>query len=141
LPGASRCGIVSRMTSVEEFLADLTHSARWLRRRKRFAILSTLIIAIGIGGATAIFSVADAVVLQPLPYANADRLFVIFEHDRSRDIRGPTSYPAFVDWRDGSRSFAAFAATTAERLEVTLTGQGDSGRLRCRPLSPSARVN
>ena len=125
MPGAGPYGIVSRMTSVEECLADLAHGARWLRRRKRFAILSTLIIAIGIGGATAIFSVADAVVLRPLPYAHADRLFVIFEYDRSRGIRGPTSYPAFVDWRNGSHSFDAFAATTAERLEVTLTGSGD----------------
>ena len=60
-------------------------------------MLSTLIIAIGTGGATVIFSVADAVVLRPLPYANADRLFVILEHDRSRGVRSHTSYPAFMD--------------------------------------------
>ncbi|MGH9386145.1 MAG: ABC transporter permease [Vicinamibacterales bacterium] len=117
--------IVLRMSMVEQFVADLSHGARWLRRHRRLAVLSTLIIAIGVGGSTAIFSVADAVVLRPLPYAQADRLFVIQEHDRPRDTRGPASYPAFADWRNGSRSFEAFAAATAERLEVTLTGQGE----------------
>jgi hypothetical protein len=112
------------MSMVEQVAADLSHGARWLRRHLRFTGLSTLIIAIGVGGSTAIFSVADAVVLRPLPYAEADRLFVIQEHDRPRDTRGPASYPAFADWRNGSRSFDAFAAATAEHLEVTLTGQG-----------------
>jgi predicted permease len=110
---------------VEQLVADLSHGARWLRRHRSLAVLSTLIIAIGVGGSTAIFSVADAVVLRPLPYAEADRLFVIQEHDRPRDTRGPTSYPAFADWRSGSRSFEAFAAVTAEHLDVTLTGAGE----------------
>ena len=122
---ARPCVIVLRMSMVEQFVADLSHGARWLRRHPRFTVLSTLIIAIGVGGSTAIFSVADAVVLRPLPYAEADRLLVIQEHDRPRDTRGPTSYPAFADWRNGSRSFEAFAAATAEHLEVTLTGQGE----------------
>jgi putative ABC transport system permease protein len=113
------------MSMIEEFGADLSHGVRWLRRHLRLAFLSTLVIAIGVGGATAIFSVADAVVLRPLPYAEADRLFVIQEHDRPRDTRSPASYPAFADWRSGSRSFEAFAAATAEPLEVTLTGQGE----------------
>jgi putative ABC transport system permease protein len=113
------------MSMVEQFGADLSHGARWMRRHLRFTFLTTLIIAIGVGGATAIFSVADAVVLRPLPYAEADRLFVIQEHDRPRDTSGPASYPAFADWRDGSRSFDAFAAATAEHLEVTLIGQGE----------------
>jgi hypothetical protein len=113
------------MSMIEQVAADLSHGARWLRRHLRFTGLSTLIIAIGVGGSTAIFSVADAVVLRPLPYAEADRLFVIQEHDRPRDTRGPASYPAFADWRNGSRSFEAFAAATAEHLEVTLTGRGE----------------
>ena len=110
---------------VEEFVADLIHGVRWLRRHPRFAVLAILIIAIGVSGTTAVFSVAEAVVLRPLPYSEAERLFVIQELDRSRDTRSPASYPAFVDWRDGSRSFEAFAAATAERLEVTLTGRGE----------------
>jgi putative ABC transport system permease protein len=125
LPRTRPCVIVVRMSMVEQLANDLSHGARWLRRHLRFTGLSTLIIAIGVGGSTAIFSVADAVVLRPLPYAEADRLFVIQEHDRPRDTRGPASYPAFADWRNGSRSFDAFAAATAEHLEVTLTGQGE----------------
>ena len=77
LPLARPCVIVLRVSMVEQVAADLSHGARWLRRHPRFAVLSTLIIAIGVGGSTAIFSVADAVVLRPLPYAEADRLFVI----------------------------------------------------------------
>jgi putative ABC transport system permease protein len=123
------------MRLVEEFVADLSHGVRWLRRHARFAVLSTLIVAIGVGGATAIFSVADAVVLRPLPYGEADRLFVIQEHDQPRDVRGPASYPAFADWRDRSRSFEAFAATTAERLEVTLTGRGEPAVLAAAAVS------
>jgi hypothetical protein len=48
------------MSMVEQFVADVSHGARWLGRHPRFAVLSTLIIAIGVGGSTAIFSVADA---------------------------------------------------------------------------------
>src|SRR5262245_25074303 len=113
------------MSMAEQLVADVSHGARWLRRHLSFAVLSALIIAVGVGGSTAIFSVADAVVLRPLPYAKADQLFVIQEHDRPRDARGPASYPAFADWRSGSRSFEAFAAATAEHLDVTLTGQGE----------------
>lgn len=124
-PIAHPCVIVLRMSLVELFGADLAHGTRWLRRHLRLTVLSTLMIAAGVGGSTAIFSVADAVALRPLPYAEAERLFVIQEYDRPRDVRGPASYPAFADWRIGSRSFDGFAAATAERLDVTLTGRGE----------------
>jgi hypothetical protein len=109
------------MSMVEQVVADLSHGGRWLRRHPRFAVLSTLIIAIGLGGSTAIFSVADAVVLRPLPYAEVDRLFVIQEHDQPRGAGGPASYPfAYPDGADAWLAMRAeeplLSAAMADRL-------------------------
>jgi hypothetical protein len=60
------------------------------------AVVCVLTIALGMGGATSIFSVADAVVLRRLPYAIADQLVVIWQSDRDRNPFVEISYPAFA---------------------------------------------
>jgi predicted permease len=83
-------------------------------------------LAVGIGGATAIFSIADAVVLRPLPYPNPNRLFVVWQsdHDRNQPFL-EVSYPAFREWRNRSRLFQSLAAMPAVNNEVVLTGRGE----------------
>ncbi|MGO9261397.1 MAG: ABC transporter permease [Bryobacteraceae bacterium] len=103
---------------------DLRYSLRSLRRMPGFSIVALLVLALGIGANTAIFSVVNSVVLRPLPYPGADRLALIWETDLKDGIRseGPSG-PNFLDWQEQSRSFEEMAL-----LEVgtgTVTGGGE----------------
>ena len=106
------------------FLRDLRFSLRALRKMPGFSIVALLVLAIGIGANTAIFSVVNSVVLHPLPYEHADRLALIWETDLKDGIQreGPSG-PNFLDWREQSQSFEDMAL-----LEVgtgTVTGEGE----------------
>ena len=86
--------------------------------------MALLVLALGIGANTAIFSVVNSVVLRPLPFPDADRLALIWETDLKDGIKreGPSG-PNFLDWKEQSQSFDEMAL-----LEVgtgTLTGEGE----------------
>ena len=105
-------------------LNDVRHSFRALRKTPGFSIVALLVLALGIGANTAIFSVVNSVVLNPLPYPGSDRLALIWETDLKDGIkREGASGPNFLDWREQSKSFEEMAL-----LEVgtgTLTGGGE----------------
>ena len=106
------------------FLKDLRYSLRTLLKTPGFSIVALLVLALGIGANTAIFSVVNSVVLRPLPYPNADRLALIWETDLKDGIQreGPSG-PNFLDWREQTQSFEDMAL-----LEVgtgTITGEGE----------------
>jgi putative ABC transport system permease protein len=91
---------------IDVLVQDVRHAGRRLRRSTRFTASAALTLALGIGAATAVFAVLDTVVLQPLPYADPDRLMAF----RSIDRRGEPqtallSYPTFFDFREGNRVF------------------------------------
>jgi putative ABC transport system permease protein len=105
-------------------LRDLRYSLRTLRKMPGFTIVALLVLALGIGANTAIFSVVNSVVLRPLPYPGADRLALIWETDLKDGIKseGPSG-PNFLDWKEQSQSFEEMAL-----LEVgtgTVTGGGE----------------
>ena len=105
-------------------LNDFRYSLRALRKMPGFSLVSVLVLALGIGANTAIFSVVNSVVLRPLPYADADRLALIWETDLKDGIKreGPSA-PNFLDWKEQNRSFEDM-----ELLEVgtgTITGEGE----------------
>ena len=105
-------------------LTDLRYSFRTLRKMPGFTVVALLVLALGIGANTAIFSVVNSVVLRPLPYPAADRLALIWETDLKDGIEreGPSG-PNFLDWKEQSQSFEEMAL-----LEVgtgTLTGEGE----------------
>ncbi len=106
------------------FLNDLRHSLRTLRKTPGFTVVAVLILALGIGANTAIFSVVNSVVLRPLPYPYSDRLALIWETDLKDGIqREGASAPNFLDWKEKNRSFDEMAL-----LEVgtgTVTGNGE----------------
>ena len=104
--------------------SDLRHSARVLWKTPGFSVIAVLVLALGIGCNTAIFSVVNSVVLNPSPYPDSDRLALIWETDLKDGIKreGPSA-PNFLDWKEQSRSFADMSL-----LEVgtgTITGQGE----------------
>ena len=73
---------------------DLAFAVRSLRNHPAFALTAILTLALGIGASTAIFSVANTVLLRPLPYAKSDRLVLIWGEMRKRNVR---DFPMFPD--------------------------------------------
>lgn len=89
---------------MESLLRDLGYGARLLRRRPSFTLAASLTLALGIGANTAVFSVMESVLLHPLPYEHAERLYVVREQVAQQDnLR--VSGPDFEDFSHQSRSF------------------------------------
>jgi putative ABC transport system permease protein len=107
------------------FLRDLFYGLRLLRRNPAFYLLGVLIIALGIGATTAIFSLIDGVLLNPLPYRDSARLAVIWsDFSRQRgNTRALTAPALFFDWRERSRSFESMAAFTYSSATFTALDQ------------------
>jgi predicted permease len=104
--------------------ASLRIAVRSLRRTPGFTAVVVLTLAIGIGATTAIFSVVDAVLINPLPYPTADRLEMIWVTNPQQEIeKDVTSYPNFTDWQSQATTFEAMAAVFGANL--TLTGAGE----------------
>ncbi len=119
---------------LEVFLQDLRFGLRMLRKNSGFAAIAILTLALGIGANTALFSVVNGVLLNPLPYEQPDRLVAIYA--RSAEIEHSTfSYPNFLDWRRENHSFSALAGFRA--LDFNLTGMGDAERLPADMVSAS----
>ncbi|HSM76637.1 MAG TPA: ABC transporter permease [Bryobacteraceae bacterium] len=101
-----------------EIAQDLTYGLRSLRKNFRFAAVTIVTLALGIGANTAIFSVLEAVLLRPLPYPEANRLVVVREANQRGESFSVT-WPDFDDWRTQSKSFAGMTAFVGQRLELT----------------------
>ena len=115
------------------FFRDLLYGLRLLRRSPAFYLLGVLILSLGIGATTAIFSLIDGVLLHPLPYRDPARLAVIWS-DFSRqggNSRALTAPALFFDWRDRSRSFDSLAAFTYANPTFTALDQ---------PITPPAHM-
>ena len=104
-------------------LHDLRYAIRQLPKSPGFAIVAIVTLALGIGANTAIFSVVNAVLLNPLPYPQPDRIVVLF-HNKPNFRTGSISYPNFDDWRRENQSFSSMAAYR-EMGGVTLSGNGE----------------
>jgi predicted permease len=102
-------------------LEDLTQAIRSLRRAAGLSIVVIITAALGIGAGTSLFSVVKAVLLNPLPYPNADRLVWVASLTDRTETR--TSLPDFDDWRARNRSFSALAGYS----EVRVLAGADSG--------------
>ncbi len=99
---------------------DLRYAARVLRKNPTFTLVSTLTLALGIGATTAIFSVVDAVMLRPLPFADSDRLVRIWESDLPRGRpEFSVSQPNFLDFRSRNQTFERMAATNGATMTLT----------------------
>jgi putative ABC transport system permease protein len=103
---------------------DVRHAARGLAKHPGFTLLVIVTLALGIGANTAIFTVADALLLRTLPYTGPEQLTLIsaLEFDK-RGTAGELSFPYFNVINDRNRSFSGVAACAFETF--SLTGQGD----------------
>jgi predicted permease len=101
---------------------DLRYALRTLVRWPAFSAVVILTLALGIGANAAIFSIVNAVLLRPLPYANPDRLVFVLGTPTDGDsakVGGSSSYPDFADIRARSRSFSQLAAFSVRQTTVT----------------------
>jgi putative ABC transport system permease protein len=118
------CRDEDRLRWIETLAQDLRYGARLLRRSPGFTAAAVLTLALGIGANTAVFSVADAVFLRPLPFAEPERLAAVWLNGPGHSI----SQASFVELREASRSLADVAAYSA--WGFTLTGSGEPEMLK-----------
>jgi putative ABC transport system permease protein len=110
----------------EIFCRDLGFAARSLRRTPGFAITAVLVVALGVGANTAVFSIADLMFIRPLPFADPDRLVKLWQG--SPDFNTNEVSPAnYRDWRTMATSFEGMGAYT--RRAANLVGVGEPRRL------------
>src|SRR5262245_66050205 len=121
---------------------DLRYAVRVLAARPGFTAVAVLTLALGIGANTAIFTVVNAVLLRPLPFADPSRVVVLLERASAFPVV-TTSWLNYVDWRAQNQSFDAVAAV--RNATMTLTGADDPERLPAKmiaaPLLPMLGVS
>ena len=88
---------------------DLRYALRSLRNDPGFTMLAVIVMALGIGANTAVFSVVNAVLLRPLAYRDAERIVTVASLWKTHGTQGTVSAPDFHDWHDQSTSFAGMA--------------------------------
>jgi len=105
---------------------DLRYGLRMLMKRPGFTVVAIVTLALGIGANTVIFSGVYAMLIQPLPYRNADRLVIVSQADRQgNEYR--VSHPDFSDWKEQSDQFEQMAAFRA--ISANLSGPGPVERV------------
>src|SRR6185295_19298200 len=110
---------------IDTWIKDLTYAARGLRKNVGFAAIATVTIALGIGACTAIFSVVNAVLLRPLPYADAQRLVLVWGELRARNVHDwPFSPPDFRDLQQQSTAVFEDLAGMIPAGRVPIAGLG-----------------
>jgi predicted permease len=119
---------------LDRFRHDLRYALRRLLADPLFSSLAIATLALGIGVNTAIFSIVNGVLLNPLPYAEPDRLVAVYTRT-AKQQRASSSYPDFLDWQRTTRSFSDIAAYRPD--DVNVTGSGDAERLPAEMVSAS----
>ncbi|HKR28196.1 MAG TPA: ABC transporter permease, partial [Acidobacteriaceae bacterium] len=111
---------------MDSFLQDLRFAFRALRLSPGFAALAIVTLALAIGADTALFSVVNGVLLNPLPYPQSGRLVTIYEKNAGLD-KAPISYLNFLDWQRETRTFTSMALYRHE--DYTFTGRAQAERV------------
>jgi putative ABC transport system permease protein len=112
---------------METLLRDIRYGIRSLVKRPGFTIVALIALALGIGANTAIFSLVNAVLLRPLPFAEPDRLVWMWGNIRNGGNRASVAPLDFLDYRNENKTFEEFAAFFP--VSLNLTGSGEPERL------------
>jgi predicted permease len=127
------CRDMRSVNYIDDLFRDLRYAGRNLRRNPGFATLAVLIMALGIGANTAVFSVVNAVLLKPLSYRDPDRIVTLTNYSTSRDaptaLSKQISIPDFQDWQDQSSSFEAMAYYSSGETAVMRSSTAEYARV------------
>lgn len=107
---------------LESIWQDVRYAGRMLRKSPSFTTVAVLTLALGIGANTAIFSIVDGVLLNPIPYEQPDRLVSIYGTN-ANGTKNSISYPNFLDWQRDNQTFETLAAWRGGSF--SMTGSGD----------------
>jgi macrolide transport system ATP-binding/permease protein len=108
---------------VEQFWSDVKFAGRLLARSPGFTAVAVVSLALGVGANTAIFSLLNAFLLQPLPGREPGRLATVYTSDYSGPLYGASSYADYLDFRSGSPAFEGLAAYGVKPLLFTQGGE------------------
>ena len=118
-------------TRLEQFARDAGYGLRQIRRNPAFSAIAIATLALGIGGITAMFSALDAVLLRPLPYADAERLVMIWDDLSNEAVPKHFPTPAeWLEWRRHNTVFTDIAAT--QPGDATLSGDAEPEQVPAR---------
>jgi hypothetical protein len=121
---------------VSTLIQDLSYAARFIRRHPGSAAVLVLTLSLGIGGATAMFSLVEAVLLRPLPYSGEDRIVMVWETEPAEGVDKKVGTPGnFQDWRADTRTLDHLSGLA--EFDATLGGRGEPRRLDGRRVSAS----
>jgi putative ABC transport system permease protein len=118
------CRESRRVHIIETLLQDIRYGLRMMRRNPGFTTVAILTLALGIGANTAIFSVVNGVLLNPLPYPHPEQL-VGLHQSKANFQTGSVSFPNFLDWQKDNRSFSAMAIMRGYSFSLTGAGEAD----------------
>jgi len=106
---------------IEPFWEDLRFGVRMLRKSPAFTAIAVVTLALGIGANTAIFSIVNGVLLNPLPFSHPEQLVVLHESKPNFEF-GAISYPNFQDWQKSNHTFSSMAVSRGYYFSLTGTG-------------------
>jgi predicted permease len=122
-------------TWLELLLRDLRYGVRTLSRAPGFAVVAILVMALGIGINTAIFSVVHHILVEPLPFLQPEQLYAVWARsDAEGQSRILASGPDFLDYHDQNKSFSSIAMVIPH-FTFTWTGDGDPKLVNCTSVS------
>jgi hypothetical protein len=113
-------------------MQDLRYGLRMLQRSPGFTAVAILTLALGIGANTALFSVVNGVLFNPLPYSHPEQLVWLAE-SKPNFATGSISFPNFLDWQKSNRTFTSMGLSRG--YSYNLTGLGEAEQLRGRLIS------
>ena len=116
------CRESRRAHLIDTFLQDVRYALRTMRRTPGFTAVAIITLALGIGANTAIFSVFNGVLLNPLPFPHAEQLVALYE-SKPHFEKGSIPYLNLVDWKNNNHTFSAIAGYRAEGYSITGTGE------------------
>ena len=114
---------------MDTLIRDIRYGIRSLLKRPGFTMIALTALALGIGANTAIFSLVNAVLLRPLPFAEPDRLVWIWGNISNGTNQASVSPPDFLDYRQQNTTFEQLAAAITVPVPLNLTGSGEPERL------------
>src|SRR5919112_1360653 len=113
---------------LEAVWQDLRYGGRVIRKNPALSLTIVITVALGIGANATIFGVINAVLLEPLPYKDPDRLVRLWQSNpRQNQVEGLVSAPNFLDWKTQQTTFEQLAAL--ELATFNLTGGGEPQRI------------